>query len=200
MREIQILRKTNETDIRLRLELDGAGEYDISTGCGFLDHMLALFSRYSRFDLAVKCVGDTYVDDHHTVEDIGIALGQALDKTLGDRRGVCRYGQWLLPMDEALALVAVDLSGRGLLAYDAALPSQKVGAFDTELVKEFLMALAREAKLTLHVRLICGENTHHCIEAIFKGLGRALRQAASIDPSFADEIPSTKGTLGGEGL
>lgn len=197
MRNAEIVRRTNETDIALTLGLDGTGKYDISTGCGFLDHMLALLSRHARIDLKASCKGDTDVDYHHSVEDIGIALGQALDAALGDRRGVCRYGQWLLPMDEALALVALDLSGRGLLVFDAALPTEKVGDFDTELVKEFFVALARETRLTLHIRLICGDNTHHCIEAMFKGFGRALRQAAAADPGFEDDIPSTKGTLGG---
>ena len=197
MRNANIVRKTSETDIALGLELDGAAACDIDTGCGFLDHMLELFARHGRFGLAVKCVGDTRVDDHHTVEDVGIALGQAFDKALGDRRGVSRYGQRLLPMDEALALVAVDLSGRGLLAYRAELPSRQVKSFDSELVKEFFIAFAREARLTLHIRLICGENTHHSIEAMFKGFGRAMREAVSIDPALAGEIPSTKGTLGG---
>lgn len=200
MREASVTRKTTETDITLKLGLDGTGAHDIKTGCGFLDHMLELFSRHARFDLSVSCSGDTNVDYHHTTEDIGIALGQALDAALGDRRGVTRYGQQLLPMDEALALIAADLSGRGMLCLDAAMPAQKVGDFDTELVKEFFIAVAREARLTLHIRLICGENTHHCIEAIFKGFGRAMRQAVAIDASAAGEIPSTKGTLGGTGL
>ncbi len=200
MRQAEITRKTAETDIRLTLRVDGAGRYDIETGCGFLDHMLELFTRHGRFDLTLRCQGDTRVDDHHTVEDVGIALGQAFLAALGDKRGIGRYGSMLLPMDEALCLVALDLSGRALLAFDAALPAQKVGSFDTELVKEFFLAFAREAAATLHIRGFAGENTHHIIEAMFKGFGRALRQAAAIDPALSNEIPSTKGTLGGTGV
>ena len=198
MRTASILRKTAETAIELQLNLDGIGESFITTGCGFLDHMLTLFARHGRFDLTVRCTGDTLVDDHHTVEDIGIALGQALALALGDLRGVTRYGDITLPMDEALVLVALDLSGRGTLGYEAALPTQKVGAFDTELGKEFFLALAREARITLHIRQLAGENSHHILEAMFKGFGRALRKAVAIDPACADEIPSTKGTLGGK--
>ncbi|MDD3335056.1 MAG: imidazoleglycerol-phosphate dehydratase HisB [Eubacteriales bacterium] len=198
MRQAEITRKTAETDIRLSLTIDGRGAYQIDTGCGFLNHMLELFTRHGRFDLVVTCAGDTEVDDHHTVEDVGIALGQAFAKALGDKRGICRYGQWLLPMDEALAMIAIDLSGRATLGFQAELPSQKLGTFDTELVKEFFLAFVREAGATLHIRVLAGENTHHIIEAIFKGFGRALGQAAAIDSRFADEIPSTKGTLGGE--
>ncbi|MDD3412150.1 MAG: imidazoleglycerol-phosphate dehydratase HisB [Eubacteriales bacterium] len=197
MREAALARKTNETDVRLALNLDGTGRYDVETGCGFLNHMLELFARHGRFDLTVRCVGDTRVDDHHTVEDVGITLGQALKQALGDKRGIRRYGDIALPMDEALVLTAVDLSGRAFLQYAAQLPCQKVGTFDTELVKEFLIALSHAAEMTLHVRQLSGENTHHIIEAMFKGLGRALRQAVSIDPDCAGEIPSTKGTLGG---
>ena len=197
MREASINRRTNETNIQLALALDGVGTYQVETGCGFLDHMLELFSRHARVNLTVVCDGDTQVDDHHTVEDIGIALGQALSRALGDKRGIVRYGSMLLPMDEALCMVAMDISGRGFLSFDAALPSHKVGTFDTELVKEFFWAFAREAGVTLHIRGFAGENTHHIIEAMFKGLGRALRQAVSIDSEFANEIPSTKGTLGG---
>ena len=197
MRSATIQRKTAETDISLALALDGTGESDIRTGCGFLDHMLSLFARHARFDLRVRCTGDTQVDDHHTVEDIGIALGQALYAALGDKRGVRRYGQRLLPMDETLALVAVDLSGRAYLGFDAPMPAQKVGTFDTELVGEFFLALVREAALTLHIRLLAGANTHHVFEGIFKGVARALREACEIDPDAAGEIPSTKGTLGG---
>ena len=189
MRSATIERKTAETAISLMLSLDGAGKGDIRTGCGFLDHMLTLLAAHARFDLLVRCTGDTQVDDHHTVEDIGIALG--------DKRGVRRYGQRLLPMDEALALVAVDLSGRGCLGFDVPLPAQKVGAFDTELVEEFFLALVREAAITLHIRLLTGKNTHHIIEGIFKAVARALREACEIDPATAGEIPSTKGTLGG---
>lgn len=198
MRNADIRRKTAETDVELTLALDGTGAYEVDTGCGFLDHMLALFARHGRFDLRVRCVGDVNVDDHHTVEDVGIALGQALSQALGDMRGVTRYGDMLLPMDEALALIAIDLSGRGTLAYEAALPTQKVGAFDTELGKEFFLAVAREARITLHIRQLAGENSHHILEAFFKGFGRALRKAVAIDPTCADEIPSTKGTLGGK--
>ncbi len=198
MRTAEIARKTAETDIRLTLNLDGAGRYELDTGCGFLDHMLALFARHGRFDLTVACAGDTDVDDHHTVEDIGIALGEAFARALGDKRGVRRYGDIALPMDEALVLVAADLSGRGTLGYELPLPCQKVGTFDTELGKEFFLAFAREARLTLHIRELAGENTHHILEAAFKGFGRALREAVSFDPDCMGEIPSTKGTLGGD--
>ena len=197
MRTASVTRKTAETDIALTLNLDGIGEAAVATGCGFLDHMLTLFARHGRLDLQVRCAGDTQVDDHHTVEDVGIALGQALSAALGELRGVVRYGDIALPMDEALVLTALDLSGRGALTYALALPTQKIGTFDTELGKEFFLALTREARITLHVRLLTGENSHHMLEAIFKGFGRALRKAVAIDPAFADEIPSTKGTLGG---
>jgi imidazoleglycerol-phosphate dehydratase len=167
----------------------------VQTGCGFLNHMLTLFARHGRFDLTVRCVGDTGVDDHHTVEDIGIALGQALALALGDLRGVTRYGDIVLPMDEALVLVAVDLSGRGTLGWEASLPARKVGTFDTELGKEFFLAFTREARVTLHIRQLAGENCHHILEAMFKGFGRALRKAVAFDPECAGEIPSTKGML-----
>ena len=198
MRTASVTRKTAETDIALTLNLDGTGEAAIATGCGFLDHMLTLFARHGRLDLQVRCAGDTQVDDHHTVEDVGIALGQALSAALGELRGVVRYGDIALPMDEALVLTALDLSGRGALTYALALPTQKIGTFDTELGKEFFLALAREARITLHFHQLSGENSHHILEAAFKGFGRALRTAAAIDPAFADEIPSTKGTLGGK--
>ena len=198
MREAKILRKTAETDITLSLMLDGKGNADIHTGCGFLDHMLTLFAKHARFDLTIACTGDTQVDDHHTVEDVGIALGQAIKDALSDLRGVTRFGDCALPMDEALVLAAVDLSGRGTLGYAADLPSQKVGTFDTELVQEFFLALTREARITLHIRQLAGENTHHILEAMFKGTARALRQATAIDPAFKDDVPSTKGTLGGK--
>jgi imidazoleglycerol-phosphate dehydratase len=198
MRTATVTRITAETDIALTLALDGTGEADTATGCGFLDHMLTLFARHGRFTLAVRCNGDTGVDDHHTVEDVGIALGQALRQALGDMRGVTRYADVLLPMDESLALVALDLSGRGTLIWAADMPTPKVGTFDTELGKEFFLALTREAKITLHVHLLTGENSHHILEAIFKGFGRALRKAVAIDPACSGEIPSTKGTLGGE--
>jgi imidazoleglycerol-phosphate dehydratase len=196
MRTATIARKTAETDVKLSLNLDGSGKADVQTGCGFLNHMLTLLARHGRLDLTVFCKGDTDVDDHHTVEDIGIALGQALREALGDLHGVNRFADVILPMDEALALVAVDLSGRGTLGWQAELPTQKVGAFDTELGKEFFLALTREARITLHVQKLAGENSHHILEAIFKGFGRALRKAAAIDPACADEIPSTKGVLG----
>ena len=195
MRNSEIARKTAETDISLSLTLDGTGRSDIRTGCGFLDHMLTLFARHGRFDLTVSCVGDTCVDDHHTVEDIGIALGTAFREALGDKRGIFRYGDTTLPMDEALILTAVDISGRSYLVFDLPLPSQKVGTFDTELVKEFWQAFAFNAGITLHIRLLAGENTHHIIEGAFKSAARSLRKAVNIDPNFADDIPSTKGVL-----
>ncbi len=197
MRQAAITRKTAETDIALTLTLDGSGTADVQSGCGFLDHMLTLFTRHARFDLTLRCKGDTQVDDHHSVEDIGIALGQALAKALGDKRGITRYGECLLPMDETLIQVALDLSGRATLCYLAAIPSPKVGTFDTELGKEFFAALTREAAMTLHIRQLAGENSHHILEGMFKGVARALRAAVAIDPAAADEIPSTKGTLGG---
>lgn len=195
MRTAGISRKTAETDITLSLCLEGTGKGDIQTGCGFLDHMLTLFARHGRFDLKVHCQGDTWVDDHHTVEDVGICLGDAFAQSLGELRGVNRYGSTLLPMDEALILTAVDLSGRSLLCYDLNIPTQKVGTFDTQLTEEFFMAFARRAGLTLHVRQLAGQNSHHIIEGAFKSLGRSLRQAVAIDPEFAGEIPSTKGVL-----
>lgn len=195
MRTADISRKTAETDITLSLCLEGTGKGDIQTGCGFLDHMLTLFARHGRFDLKVHCQGDTWVDDHHTVEDVGICLGDAFAQALGELRGVNRYGSTLLPMDETLILTAVDLSGRSLLCYDLNIPTQKVGTFDTQLTEEFFMAFARRAGLTLHVRQLAGQNSHHIIEGAFKSLGRSLRQAVAIDPEFAGEIPSTKGVL-----
>lgn len=195
MRTASLTRQTAETDITLALQLDGAGEASIDTGVGFLDHMLTLFARHGRFDLIVSCRGDTQVDDHHSVEDIAIALGTAFAEALGDKRGITRYGSILLPMDEALVLVAVDLSGRSTLRFHMQLPAQKVGSFDTELVEEFFTAFTRTAGVTLHLRQLDGTNTHHIIEAAFKGFGRALRQAVSIDPAAAGEIPSTKGVL-----
>ncbi len=195
MRTADIIRRTAETDIRLSLHLDGSGKSDIHTGCGFLDHMLTLFARHGRFDLAVTCQGDTWVDDHHTVEDIGICLGDAFAQALGDKRGICRYGSVTLPMDEALILAAVDLSGRGMLCYGLDIPTEKVGSFDTELTEEFLLAFVRRADATVHIRQLAGKNSHHIIEGAFKALARALGQAAAIDTRFADEIPSTKGSL-----
>lgn len=195
MRTAELSRKTAETDIWLSLDLDGTGKSEIDTGCGFLDHMLTLFARHGRFDLNVSCKGDTCVDDHHTVEDIGICLGDAFAQALGDKRGIVRYGSCTLPMDEALILTAVDISGRGMLCYDLNIPTQKVGAFDTELTKEFLIAFARRSDMTVHVRQLAGENSHHIIEGAFKSLARSLRAAVAVDPRFAQEIPSTKGVL-----
>ena len=195
MRHAEIIRTTGETDINLKLLLDGSGRSVINSGVGFLDHMLTLFAKHGRFDLEVKCAGDTQVDFHHTVEDIGIVLGQAFAKALGDKRGIKRYADTVLPMDEALILTAVDVSGRGLCCYDAATPSQKVGDFDTELSSEFWFAFAREAGVTLHIRKLAGANSHHIIEGVFKSAARSLRAAVTIDKEFADEIPSTKGLL-----
>lgn len=195
MRTATCNRKTAETGISLSLNLDGIGKSEINSGVGFLDHMLTLFARHARMDLALTCAGDTNVDDHHSVEDIAIALGEALKSALGDKRGVVRYGSELLPMDEALVLCAIDLSGRSCLRYSANIPSQKIGSFDTELVQEFFTALTRAAGITLHIKQLDGENSHHIVEAMFKALGRALKQAVAIDPAFADEIPSTKGVL-----
>jgi imidazoleglycerol-phosphate dehydratase len=187
-------RTTNETDIKIRLKLDGAGAHRIRTGVPFLDHMLAHVAVHALMDLDLTCDGDTEIDDHHSVEDLGIVLGQALRQALGDKTGIARYGSQLMPMDEALALVALDFSGRSLLVYEVNIPAEQVGHFDTELVPEFLRALAQHAGLTLHVKLIHGQNSHHIVEAIFKGLGRALGQAVAIDPRRAG-VPSTKGVL-----
>ena len=195
MRQATIKRSTKETQIQLSLNLDGTGKAEIDTGVGFLNHMLELLAFHSGFDLAVSCKGDTWVDDHHSVEDIGIALGQALSEALGDKKGIVRYGNFLLPMDEALVLCAIDLSGRDTLGYQVTLPAQKVGTFDTELVKEFMLSFVRNAKACLHFQMMAGENTHHIIEAMFKGLGRALKQAVAIDPARAGETPSSKGIL-----
>ncbi len=195
MREVQILRKTNETNIRLSLNLDGTGESNINSGVGFLDHMLTLFARHGRFDLHLSCDGDTYVDDHHTVEDIGIALGQAFTQALGDKRGIIRYGSFILPMDETLILCAVDISGRSYLNFDLHIPTQKVGTFDTELAEEFFLGFVRNANLTLHVKQLEGKNSHHIIEGTFKAFGRTMKQAVAIDDQFKNEIPSTKGVL-----
>ncbi|MBP5288654.1 MAG: imidazoleglycerol-phosphate dehydratase HisB [Clostridia bacterium] len=209
MRQAKIDRVTAETEIHLKLELDGRGENRVETGCGFLDHMLTLFASHGRFDLDLVCRGDLEVDAHHTTEDVGIALGQAFGSALGDMRGVTRYGFMILPMDEALILAAVDLSGRGVLGFDLPVPAEKVGvlgfdlpvpakqvgSFDTELVKEFFLAFTREAKIALHLKELAGENSHHIIEGAFKATARALRQAVKIDPDAAGEIPSTKGVL-----
>ncbi len=195
MRSQTIERNTLETKINLSLHLDGTGVSDIATGCGFLDHMLVLFAKHGRFDLTVHCDGDTYVDDHHTVEDIGIALGQALKDALGDCRGIVRYGNMILPMDEALILSAVDISGRGMLVFNLDIPAEKVGTFDTELVEEFFIAFARNANITLHIKQLEGKNTHHIIEGAFKSVARSLGQATAIDEAYKNEIPSTKGVL-----
>ena len=195
MRSATVRRTTAETDITLSLALDGSGMTDINTGCGFLDHMLTLFARHGRLDLSVTCKGDTDVDDHHTVEDIGICLGQAFAEALGEKRGINRYGFIILPMDEALILAALDLSGRSFLRFDLTIPTEKVGTFDTELVKEFFLAFTREAACTLHLKQFDGENSHHIIEGTFKAFGRILKEAVKVDPDAADEIPSTKGVL-----
>ena len=195
MRTKTIKRTTNETDISLTLNLDGTGQAQIESGCGFLDHMLTLFARHGRFDLSLSCKGDTEVDFHHTVEDIGICMGEALASALGDKRGICRYAQQLLPMDEALVLLAVDLCGRSYLGYRVTGLKERVGTFDTELAEEFLLALTRSAGVTLHVQMLSGCNTHHMLEAVFKALGRALKDAVKIDETCYDEIPSTKGVL-----
>ena len=195
MRTAEIARKTAETDITLSLNLDGTGRGEIATGCGFLDHMLTLFARHGRFDMTVHCQGDTFVDDHHTVEDVGICLGDAFAKALGNLGGVNRYGSTILPMDEALLLTAVDLSGRGMLCCELDLPTEKVGTFDTQLAEEFFLAFTRRCQCTLHIRQLAGKNSHHIIEGAFKSLGRSLRQAVAIDPALNGEIPSTKGVL-----
>ncbi len=195
MRECEIIRKTAETDIRLTLNVDGAGKSDIASGCGFLDHMLTLFAKHASYDLSVACKGDTQVDYHHTTEDIGIALGQAFYKAIGDKRGISRYGDIVLPMDETLIMSAVDISGRDYLSICLDLPSPKVGDFDTELCEEFFLAFVREAKITLHIRQLAGKNAHHIIEGVFKSVARALAKATSIDERKKDEIPSTKGVL-----
>lgn len=195
MRQTTIERKTAETDISLALSLDGTGKSNISTGCGFLDHMLTLFAKHGRFDLNVRCDGDVQVDFHHTAEDIGIALGTAFSVALGEKRGIIRYGNMILPMDEALILSAVDLSGRSYLGYEMPIPTEKVGDFDTELVKEFWLAFVRNANCTLHIRMLAGENSHHIIEGAFKSVARSLKMAVAINPDHADEIPSTKGVL-----
>lgn len=193
MRTSAIKRTTAETDISLELNLDGAGESLIDTGCGFLNHMLTLFAKHSKFDLTVKCKGDTDVDYHHTVEDIGIALGSAVAEALGEKRGINRYADTTLPMDEALILTAVDISGRGYLGYDLKIPTEKVGDFDTELVEEFFLGFVRNAGVTLHIRQLSGSNSHHIIEGAFKSVARSLRKAVELDGT--DDIPSTKGVL-----
>ena len=195
MRTSQINRKTAETDISLSLSLDGAGVSSVDTGCGFLDHMLTLFARHGGFDLTVTCKGDTYVDDHHTVEDVGITLGKAFAEALGDKRGIRRYGDRILPMDESLILSAVDISGRGACFMDLQIPTEKIGTFDTQLCEEFFIALCQNGGLNLHVRQLAGRNSHHIIEGAFKSVARSLREAVSIDERDPNAIPSTKGLL-----
>ena len=195
MRTANIARKTAETDISLTICLDGKGESDIQTGCGFLDHMLTLFAKHGRFDLTVRCAGDTYVDYHHTVEDIGICLGKAFYEALGDKKGIIRYGSMILPMDETVILSAVDISGRGGFYPILNIPTPKVGDFDTELCQEFWIAFARDAGVTLHIQQLAGVNSHHIIEGAFKSVARSLKAAVAIDSAFADEVPSTKGIL-----
>ncbi len=195
IRAQKILRETAETKIELALSLDGMGKSDIQTGCGFLDHMLTLFAKHGRFDLTVVCKGDTEVDYHHTAEDIGICLGDAFAAALGEMRGITRYGHMILPMDESLILCAVDISGRGKLVFDLPIPTEKVGDFDTELVEEFFEAFVRRANITLHIKKLAGENSHHIIEGAFKSAARALRTAVKLDPDTLGEIPSTKGIL-----
>ena len=193
MRNYELSRKTAETDISLCLNLDGTGKSDIATGCGFLAHMLPLFAAHGKFDLKVKCAGDTYVDDHHSVEDIGICLGQAFQNALGDKRGITRYGSFLLPMDEALILSAVDISGRSCLCFGLEIPTQKIGTFDTELVEEFFLAFTRNCPMSLHIRQMAGKNAHHIVEGAFKSVARALKAAVALDGT--NDIPSTKGGL-----
>lgn len=195
MRKVELARKTGETDITLCLNLDGTGKSNAQSGCGFLDHMLTLFAKHSGFDLCVTCNGDTQVDFHHTTEDIGITLGKAFFEALGDKRGIARYGDIMLPMDETLIAAAVDISGRDYLAIDLDIPTAKVGEFDTELCEEFWIAFVREAKLTLHIRQLAGKNSHHIIEGVFKAVARALGKATRVDEKRKDEIPSTKGVL-----
>ena len=193
MRTAEIVRKTAETDIALTLNLDGTGKSSVNTGCGFLDHMLTLFAAHGRFDLTVVCRGDTQVDDHHSVEDIGICLGQAFSMALGDKRGITRYGSFLLPMDEALILSAVDISGRSCLCFGLEIPTEKIGTFDTELVEEFFLAFTRCCPMSLHFKQLAGRNSHHIVEGTFKSVARALKAAVALDGT--NEIPSTKGVL-----
>ncbi len=195
MRTAEITRETAETDISLTLDLDGSGKSLINTGCGFLDHMLRLLAAHARFDLEIVCNGDTEVDYHHSVEDIGICLGKAIKEALGDKAGINRYGYMILPMDEALILTSVDISGRAQLSCSLNIPTQKVGDFDTELCEEFMAALARSAEIAIHIRQLDGKNSHHIIEGVFKSLARSLKQAVKLDPELCGEIPSTKGAL-----
>ena len=193
MRTYELTRKTAETDIFLSLNLDGTGKSSIDTGCGFLNHMLTLFAAHGKFDLTVKCAGDTDVDDHHSVEDIGIVLGQAFQAALGDKRGITRYGSFLLPMDEALIQTAVDISGRSCLCYGLEIPTEKIGTFDTELVEEFFLAFTRNCPMSLHIRQLAGKNSHHIVEGTFKSVARSLKAAVALDGT--NDIPSTKGVL-----
>ncbi len=195
MRTAEITRKTNETNINLSLNLDGSGVYSVNTGCGFLDHMIELFSKHSRIDINITCKGDTQVDFHHTAEDVGIALGEAIKNAAGNKAGIKRYGHIILPMDEALILAAIDFGGRSYLCFDANIPSPKVGDFDTELVEEFFAAFTRCGELNLHIKKLDGRNSHHIIEGIFKAVARALASALEIDPKLCGEIPSTKGII-----
>ncbi len=195
MRIADIKRETAETEIELSIDLDGVGDSTVNTGVGFLDHMLTLFSRHGRFDLNLECDGDVYVDDHHSVEDIGICLGKAFAQALGEMRGINRYGHIILPMDETLILCAVDISGRACLCFEADFPSDKIGTFDTELVEEFFAAFVRSSNVTLHIKQLSGKNSHHIAEGIFKAFGRTMKAAVAIDESLGDEIPSTKGVL-----
>ena len=195
MREAKIVRTTRETDISLYLNLDGTGKCEIDSGCGFLDHMLELFAKHARYDLTVKCKGDTHVDYHHTTEDIGIALGEAFNQAIANKAGIFRYGDIILPMDESLILCAVDISGRPYLGFCCDMPTPKVGDFDSELCEEFMLGFVRNAGVTLHIRKICGKNTHHIIEGVFKALGRTLAKATAIDVRLGGEIPSTKGKI-----
>lgn len=195
MRKSDITRTTFETDIKLTLNLDGTGKSEIDTGCGFLDHMLTLFAKHGRFDLTVYCKGDTNVDYHHTVEDVGIVLGTAFSEALGDKKGIERYGDTTIPMDEALILSAVDISGRAFFGYELSIPTQRVGDFDTELVEEFWFSFVRNLNCALHIVQFAGKNSHHIIEGAFKSVARSLKKAVSINPEFANEIPSTKGVL-----
>jgi len=195
MRKCEINRRTKETDIKVQLNLDGLGANQIDTGIGFLNHMLELFAAHGKFDLNILCVGDLQVDFHHTVEDAAICLGRAFDEALGDKRGIKRYGQRLLPMDETLVMCAVDIGGRACLSFDVDIPAEKIGEFDTELIVEFMSAFAREAGINLHIKKLAGGNSHHIAEAVFKALARALSEGVAIDGMYAEEIPSTKGIL-----
>ena len=195
MRSVNIERKTAETDISLSFCIDGTGESKIRTGCGFLDHMLTLFARHGMFSLEISCTGDTQVDYHHTVEDVGICLGQAFAHAIGDKRGIFRYGSMILPMDEALVLCALDISGRAHLSYDLSIPTEKIGEMDSELIEEFFRGFVRESRITLHLRQFAGTNSHHIAEGAFKAFGRALRQASAIDEKSDGAVPSTKGVL-----